>query len=449
MATTERPTVVGVFDNRADAERAVSELQRAGFRDDQIGYATKGDDVRTGGRAIEGTDTGEAGEGAAKGAVGGGVIGGILGALATGLIPGVGPVIAGGLLAGIIGGAVAGAAAGGLFGALVGSMGVPEDEARYYDQEFQSGRTVVTVKADGRYQDAYDILQRAGAYDFETRGTRTGTATTGMAAGRTATTGTATSGTTTPRTAAGMTETSRPMTGERGASERGRTVELREEELRARKEVEQAGEVTVRKDVVTEQESIDVPVTREEVFIDRHPVENRPADRPIAEGETIEVPVREERVEVEKRPVVYEEVEVGKRRMQDTERVTDTVRREEARIERDGDVNVAETGAGARASGFRSWDEVSPSYQQEWERRYGNSGMRWHDVEPYRRYSYEMAHDPRYQGRSWTEVEPELKTGYGDWSKRYGYRNDESAWERFKDQMRSAWEETKQTARGR
>jgi uncharacterized protein (TIGR02271 family) len=433
---------VGVFDNRADAERAVNELHRAGFRDDQIGYATKGDDVRTGGRAIEGTDTGEAGEGAAKGAVTGGVIGGILGALATGLIPGIGPVIAGGLLAGIIGGAAAGAAAGGLFGALVGSMGVPEEEARYYDQEFQSGRTVVTVKADGRYQDAYDILQRAGAYDFETRGTRTGTAaTTGMTTGRAATTG----------TAAGMTGTTRPMTGERGTSERGRTVELREEELQARKDVQQVGEVTVRKDVVTEQESIDVPVTREEVFINRHPVDDRPADRPIAEGETIEVPVREERVEVEKRPVVYEEVEVGKRTTQETERVTDTVRREEARIEREGDVNVADTGTGAgmRASGFRSWDEVSPTYRQEWERRYGSSGMRWHEVEPYRRYSYEMAHDPRYQGRTWTEVEPELRTGYGDWSKRYGYRNDESAWDRFKDQMRSAWEETKQTARGR
>src|SRR3954454_12612359 len=127
-----RPTVVGVFDNRADAERAVNELHRAGFRDDQIGYATRGDDVRTGGRAIEGTDTGEAGTGAATGALGGGVVGGILGALATGLIPGIGPVIAGGILAGVLGGVAVGAATGGLFGALVGSMDVPEDEARYY-----------------------------------------------------------------------------------------------------------------------------------------------------------------------------------------------------------------------------------------------------------------------------------------------------------------------------
>jgi len=165
------------------------------------------------------------------------------------------------------------------------------------------------------------------------------------------------------------------------------------------------------------------------------------------------VPVREERVELGKEQVVYEEIEVGKRQVQETQHVTGTVRREEARIEREGDVDLAGAGMGTGtrtgASGFRSWDEVGPTYQQEWERRYGNSGMRWHDVEPYRRYSYEMSHDPRYQGRPWNEVESDLRGNYGDWSRRSGYTSDESAWDRFKDQMRGAWDETKQTARGR
>ena len=60
----------------------------------------------------------------------------------------------------------------------------------------------------------------------------------------------------------------------------------------------------------------------------------------VSEGGTIEVPVREEEVNVEKRPVVTEEVEIGKRAVQDTERVSGTVRREEARVEREGDVEV-------------------------------------------------------------------------------------------------------------
>src|SRR5690349_13277042 len=116
--TTNRTGVVGVFDDRADAERAVDELHRAGFSDHQIGFATKDEGAPAGSRAIDRSGSGEAGEGAAKGAVGGGIVGGILGALATGLIPGIGPVIAGGLLLGILGGVAVGAATGGIFGAL-------------------------------------------------------------------------------------------------------------------------------------------------------------------------------------------------------------------------------------------------------------------------------------------------------------------------------------------
>jgi hypothetical protein len=180
-----------------------------------------------------------------------------------------------------------------------------------------------------------------------------------------------------------------------------------------------------------------VPVTREEVVIERRPVNRRPSDRPIGEGETIEVPVREEVVDVEKRAVVYEEVEIGKRAVQDTERVTETVRREEARIDREGDVNVR---GDLGTSGIRGWDEVSPTYRQQWEQRHGASGGRWEDAEPYHRYGYEMAHDARYRDRDWNEVEPSLRTDYADWSRRNNYRADESGWERFKDSVRDSWQ---------
>ena len=120
-----------------------------------------------------------------------------------------------------------------------------------------------------------------------------------------------------------------------------RTMPFREEELRARKQPAQAGQVELGKEVVTEEKSMEVPRTREEVVVERRPVEPRPADRPVGEGvETVEVPVREERVTAEKEPVVYEEVGVGKQQVQETERVSDTVRREEARVEKEGDVDV-------------------------------------------------------------------------------------------------------------
>ena len=121
------------------------------------------------------------------------------------------------------------------------------------------------------------------------------------------------------------------------------TIPLREEELRVRKRTVPAGAVEIGKEVVTEQRTIDVPVTREEVVIERHPVEGRQvSDRPIGEGETIRVPVREEEVTVEKRPVVTEEIGIGKRAIAETEEVSGTVRREVAEVEAEGDIDVDE-----------------------------------------------------------------------------------------------------------
>ena len=131
-------------------------------------------------------------------------------------------------------------------------------------------------------------------------------------------------------------------TGTVSTADTGQTVRLREEELQARKTPVETGRVQLGKEVVEEQRSMEVPVTREEVTIERHPVERQPADAPIgaSESETIRVPVREERVEVEKQPVVYEEVGVGKRQVSETQQVSDTVRREELRTDESGDVEV-------------------------------------------------------------------------------------------------------------
>ena len=81
-------------------------------------------------------------------------------------------------------------------------------------------------------------------------------------------------------------------------------VPLAEEELVAEKRTRQAGEVRIRKDVVTERREIPVEVTREEVHVERTPVEGGEARGGEArfEGGTISVPVHEEEVEIRKRP---------------------------------------------------------------------------------------------------------------------------------------------------
>jgi hypothetical protein len=53
-------------------------------------------------------------------------------------------------------------------------MGVPEEHARYYEAEVRSGRTLATVRADGRYDEAQRILRGAGAYDVESQDKNSG-----------------------------------------------------------------------------------------------------------------------------------------------------------------------------------------------------------------------------------------------------------------------------------
>jgi hypothetical protein len=93
----------------------------------------------------------------------------------SGVIPVVGPAIAGGTLGVILSNAAVGAGVGGLVGALVGA-GIPEDEAQYYHNEFEAGRAIVTVRADGRADDAMAIFRRYSAYDMSTRPASSGAA---------------------------------------------------------------------------------------------------------------------------------------------------------------------------------------------------------------------------------------------------------------------------------
>ncbi len=414
-----RSTVVGVFEHRDQAEAAISELHSAGFDDSQIGIATRGG---TGtGDAATGETGGATAEGAGHGLVTGALTGGIVGALASLLIPGVGPVLAGGILAATLGGAALGAATGTLLGALV-KLGVPEEDAQYYEGEFQSGRTIVTVRANGKQAEAENILRRYGAYDVNNRRSSGTQGAIPMGASTTANT---TMGM--PQGRAMETERSMPAHQHTSGEQ---TVQLREEELRANKQSVQAGQVEIRKEVVSEQRTIDVPVTREEVVIERRPVEHRAAQGRIGEEtETIRVPLREEQVTVEKVPVVTEEISVGKRTVQETQQVSGTVRHEEARVENQG------TARGQRSG---DWGAARSRYQNAWQQKFGTKGGRWEDVEPSYRYGHEMSSNPRYQGRQWSDVESDLRS---DW----GTRHRETPWDRVKDSVRHAWE----TATGR
>jgi hypothetical protein len=151
--------VAGVFENSPDAEQAVMELRHAGFAHDRIDMITKGE------VPIEGTSRMEWQTGAANGAVigaaSGATAGAVVGALAMLLVPSVGLVLGGGLLT-ILGATALGAAGGTFLGPFL-ALEMEPDEAHYYAQEVDEGRTVVLVQTKDRAAEAEMILERYGA----------------------------------------------------------------------------------------------------------------------------------------------------------------------------------------------------------------------------------------------------------------------------------------------
>jgi uncharacterized protein (TIGR02271 family) len=135
-----------------------------------------------------------------------------------------------------------------------------------------------------------------------------------------------------------------------GEQEADYRIQLRGEALRTFKERIQRGEVRLRKEVVTENRTVEVPVTREELVVERVPVSGQEAAHggEIGSDKEIRVPLSEERARVEKQPVVQEEVRVGKRAVQKTEHVSEDVRHEELRVDKDGDVEVDTRGGKKR-----------------------------------------------------------------------------------------------------
>jgi len=168
LTRTNRETIVAVFHNRGDAQKAVRELKAAGFLDSEIGMIARDErgatTTSTGDSADDGT---MAAEGAAVGVATGAGVGALwaLG-IAAQVLPAIGPVIAGGLLTAVLASAAGGAAAAGLIGALIG-LGISEEDAKYYEGEVKSGRTVVTVRAGARAVSATEILDRCNAYDVD------------------------------------------------------------------------------------------------------------------------------------------------------------------------------------------------------------------------------------------------------------------------------------------
>ncbi len=210
------------------------------------------------------------------------------------------------------------------------NAGVAQDNLAFYQNEIEAGNSVVVVHSYGQQREARDILYQHGAYDDSTDANRIGGG--------------------------------------------GRTIPIREEQLHVNKQVVQTGEVVIHKRVITENKTFTIPVTREEVTIERLPVggnSNIAANTQVAHdqtaddrrqnpnqvdarvvdgsemlsnGGTIRILVREEQVTFNKQQVVIEEVVVRKQQIQENRELTDTLKREEVRVEHTGNIIIHDDG---------------------------------------------------------------------------------------------------------
>lgn len=162
-------SVFCIATTQGQAVQIVERLRAQGFSDSEISVLLPD----TAGTADFGhVKSTKASEGVTAGVTTGGVAGGVLGLLAgigALAIPGVGPFIAAGPIMAALSGAALGATAGGIVGGLIG-LGVPEIEAKRYEEKLKKGNYLISAHAENsdQIERAEKIFKEAGAEDIST-----------------------------------------------------------------------------------------------------------------------------------------------------------------------------------------------------------------------------------------------------------------------------------------
>src|SRR4029077_4406135 len=164
-----KTSIFGIVKSHSQAEQIVEGLQNAGFPASEISVLLPDNEGKHDIGHVKAT---KAPEGATTGATAGGVTGGVIGLLAgigALAIPGVGPLIAAGPIMAALSGTAVGATTGGVVGGLVG-LGIPEIEAKRYDEKLKKGNYLIAVHTEESedVDRAKHIFKTAGAEDIST-----------------------------------------------------------------------------------------------------------------------------------------------------------------------------------------------------------------------------------------------------------------------------------------
>jgi stress response protein YsnF/uncharacterized membrane protein len=322
-------TIVGLFDDAAEARSAVQELTGLGVARDQISLMANRDahadyaGVETG-AADANTTGGGAMAGAGIGAVAGGIGGLIVGLVAL-PIPGLGPIIAAGPLAAALTGAGIGAVTGGVIGALT-HVGVPEEHAQHYAEGVRRGGTLVTVNSPDNLASRVSAVMNAHhAVDVGERAAKwRETGWKGFDAGA-------------PALSAAEISRERTLYGNRDLNRGQVAIPIVEESVSVGKREVERGGVRVSSRVVERPVEQQVNLRDEHVKVERHAVD-RPvnaSDRAAFREGTMEFKETVEEAVVAKTARVVEEVVINKDVTQRTQTVRDTVKKTEVNVEHD------------------------------------------------------------------------------------------------------------------
>jgi uncharacterized protein (TIGR02271 family) len=397
-------TVVGVFDDYTQAQRALSELTSSGFDIENVKLDPQEENTEARQRALRGDDDNTDD--------GGGIMG--------------------------------------FFRSLFGTDdGDTTRHADVYSEAVRRGSYMLTVHADSDDQAdrACDIMNRYDPVNIDERSThwqtegwkgydtsapvlsddeirqdRSRYASSGM-------TGTMSDDMATGSQGALDSDTASRLQGRTGGTAEGETrIPVVQEELQVGKRMVERGGVRVFQRVVDTPVHEQVQLREEHVNVDRRPVDQPATEADLAGLKDASFEMREtsEEAVVAKTARVIEEVVVNKEVRERTESIDDTVRRTDVEVENLGtDRGMSAAGGSVDDSDFRS----------HWQTAYGSSSSgRYEDYAPAYQFGNRMHSDARYSDYGWNDAEPDIRS---NWEQQHGGSH---PWERVKDAVRYGWD---------
>jgi len=211
------------------------------------------------------------------------------------------------------------------------------------------------------------------------------------------------------------------MTGTTRTEDGKMVLPVVEEQVDVSKREVEKGRVHVYTEVTEKPVSTDVSLRQENVTVER-----RPADRPVTSADaafrdqSIELTEKSEQAVINKTARVVEEVVVGKDVTQQSQTVSDTVRRTDVHVDRDN-------------SGFNAYDT---DFRSDFQTRYGRTGRTYDVYMPAYQYGYTLASDPTYSNQDWSTFESNART-------RWEREHPDTLWDDIKDAARYAWDKVR------